>query len=74
MEAGILVLGCLLSFLCGAWVRDPVLPVRRKRGRKGPRRGAGKVSGNESQAAREGREVPIGEQWENFWNYGGEEL
>lgn len=75
MEAGILILGCLLSFLCGAWVRSPFPLIRPGKKKKRPRRDSGRASGKKAEASREARgEVPIEEQWKNFWNYDGEEL
>lgn len=60
MEAVVMLVGCILSFLCGAYVRQPfsLISIREK----------------DNKAENEDKNKnTLDRQWENFWNYDGSE-
>ena len=58
MHSIIVLAGCILSFLCGAYVRSPFVITRLSQKKK-----------DEKQA----EDDTLDRQWENFWNYDGKE-
>ena len=59
LEIAVVIMGCVISFLCGAYVRSPfaIICCTKKRRKSG-----------ESEL-----ESELDRQWENFWSYDGNE-
>lgn len=58
MEGIVVLVGCVVSFLCGAYVRSPFVIF----GRREKKRKSDEECENEE----------MDRQWENFWSYDGE--